>query len=201
VDLPHCGNNLSFDGGDKRMGASDENTIANTFQHIFGQPASPQLPQALTPALRQCLLELGLVCQRHCAEIMENIHILDKQLKYNAVSMVEMLNTASTDNARYYNILNSKMDSLLQKMDAAWTENTTLREAYHASREETALLMATVDTLTKRFDENIGTTTPPSPESATTSSAMEEITMQLAHIQNDIQDVLDAVCNPPGKRK
>jgi hypothetical protein len=30
---------------------------------------------------------------------------------------------------------------------------------------------------------------------------MEEMTMQLSLIQNDIQDVLAAICNPPGKRK
>jgi predicted nuclease with TOPRIM domain len=101
----------------------------------------------------------------------------------------------------YYNNLNSKMDNLLQKMDAAWTENTALREAYHASREETAALKATVDTLTKKLDENIATTTLPSPGTATSSSAMEEMTIQLSHVQHDIQDVIDAVCNPPGKRK
>jgi hypothetical protein len=30
---------------------------------------------------------------------------------------------------------------------------------------------------------------------------MEEMTMQLTHVQHDIQDVLEAVRNPPGKRK
>jgi regulator of replication initiation timing len=75
---------------------------------------------------------------------------------------------------------------LLQKMDATWTENTALREAYHASMEETAALKAAVDTLRKKLDENIATTTPPSPETATSSSAMEEMTMQLSHVQHDI---------------
>jgi predicted nucleic acid-binding Zn-ribbon protein len=64
------------------------------------------------------------------------------------------LATASEDNAR----LNSKVGSLLQRMDAAWTENTALHEAYRASREETAALKATVDALTKKLDENIATT-------------------------------------------
>jgi hypothetical protein len=86
-------------------------------------------------------------------------------------------------------------------VDATWTENTALREAYRASREETAALKAAVDTLTKKLEENITTTAPPSPETATSSSAMEEMTMQLSHVQHDIQDVLDAVRNPPGKRK
>jgi hypothetical protein len=30
---------------------------------------------------------------------------------------------------------------------------------------------------------------------------MEEMMMQLSHIQHNIQDILEAVCNPPGKRK
>jgi hypothetical protein len=30
---------------------------------------------------------------------------------------------------------------------------------------------------------------------------MEEMTMQLSHVQHDIQDVLDAIRDPPGKRK
>jgi hypothetical protein len=39
------------------------------------------------------------------------------------------------------------------------------------------------------------------PDPATSPSAMEEMTMQLSQVQHDIQDVLDAVRNPPGKRK
>jgi hypothetical protein len=86
-------------------------------------------------------------------------------------------------------------------MDVTWTENTALCEAYRASREETAALKAAVDTLTKKLDEKIATTAPPSPETATSSLAMEEMTMQLSHVEHDIQDVLDAVRNPPGKRR
>jgi 3-methyladenine DNA glycosylase/8-oxoguanine DNA glycosylase len=76
-----------------------------------------------------------------------------------------------------------------------------LHEAYSASREETALLRAAVDTLTKRFDENIAIAMLPSLDAMTTSTAMEEMMMQLSHVQNDIQHVLDVVCNPPGKIK
>jgi hypothetical protein len=49
--------------------------------------------------------------------------------------------------------INSNFDNLLQKMDAAWTENTALREAYHASREEMAALKPAVDSLTQKIDE------------------------------------------------
>jgi chromosome segregation ATPase len=113
----------------------------------------------------------------------------------------DKVNGLKTDQHLHLNDLNSKMDSLLQKMDAAWTENTALREAYRTSREETVSLKAAVDTLMKKLDENIATTVPPSPDTATSSTSMEEMTMQLSLVQNDIQDVLAAICNPPGKRK
>jgi regulator of replication initiation timing len=106
-----------------------------------------------------------------------------------------------TDQHRLFDDVNSKMDNLLQEMDAAWTENTALREAYHASREETAALKAAVDTLMKKLDENIAITVPPSPDTVTSSTTMEEMTMQLSYVQHDIQDVLDTIRNPPGKRK
>jgi 3-methyladenine DNA glycosylase/8-oxoguanine DNA glycosylase len=107
----------------------------------------------------------------------------------------------TAEQLNHYNNLNSKIDSLLQKMDTAWTENTTLHEAYYASREETVALKAAVDTLTKKLDKNTARTVPTSPETATSPTAMEEMTMQLSHIQDDIQDITDAVRNPPGKRK
>jgi hypothetical protein len=86
-------------------------------------------------------------------------------------------------------------------MDAAWTENIVLCEAYDISREETVALEAAVDTLMKRIDETIAITMPPAPDTITSSTVMEEMTMQLSHIQNDIQDILDAIRNPPSKRK
>jgi regulator of replication initiation timing len=104
------------------------------------------------------------------------------------------------DEARLIAIEN-KVDNLLQKMDVTWTDNTALRDAYRESSAETAALRAAVDTLTKRRDENIAIHAPPSPETATSSTTMEEMMMQLPHVQHDIQDVLDAVRNPPGKRK
>jgi hypothetical protein len=58
-------------------------------------------------------------------------------------------------------------------MDAAWTENTALRKAYHASREETAALKAAVDALMKKIDKTTPTTMPPSPATVTSSTTME----------------------------
>jgi hypothetical protein len=55
--------------------------------------------------------------------------------------------------------------------------------------------------LTKTLDENIAITVPPSPQMVTSSTTIEEMMMQLSHVQHDIQDILDAIRNPPGKRK
>jgi hypothetical protein len=115
--------------------------------------------------------------------------------------MDNRLLSIKADQLQYSDMLNSKIDTLLQKMDAAWTENTALCEAYHASREETAALKAAVDTLTKGINKNITILAPPSPDLTASSTTMEEMTMQLLVIQHDIQDVLEAVQNPPGKRK
>jgi hypothetical protein len=92
--------------------------------------------------------------------------------------------------AKFEDTVNNNFDKLLQKMDAAWTENTALHEAYHASREETAALRAAVDTLMKKIDETTTTSAPPSPATVTSPTAMEEMTMQLSVIQHDIQDWL-----------
>jgi hypothetical protein len=97
--------------------------------------------------------------------------------------------------------INNNFDNLLQKMDAAWTENTALREAYRASREETAALKAAVDSLTQKIDKQLALLAPPSPDLSASPTTMEEMTMQLSVVQHDIQDVLEAVRNPPGKRK
>jgi hypothetical protein len=97
--------------------------------------------------------------------------------------------------------INNNFDNLLQKMDAAWTENTALREAYRASREETAALKAAVDSLTQKIDEQLAIPAPPSPDLLASPTTMEEMTMQLSVVQHDIQDILEAVHNPPGKRK
>jgi chromosome segregation ATPase len=179
VDTPHDGKSLSFDGGDERTDGYANNTVVNANPRDSGPP---------TPTHSQ-----DIVLQW----IGQNILNLETQIQACTTRMESALAAGSEENAR----LNSKMDSLLQKMDAAWTENTALREAYHASRDETAALKAAVDTLTKKLDENIATTVPPSPETVTSSTAMEEMTMQLSNVQHDIQDILDAVRNPPGKRK
>jgi hypothetical protein len=80
-------------------------------------------------------------------------------------------------------------------------EEVALHKAYRQSTAKTAALKATVDTLMKQLDGHIVFLVLPLPDPTTSSTTMEEMTMQLSDIQNVIQDVLEAVCNPPGKRK
>jgi hypothetical protein len=97
----------------------------------------------------------------------------------------------------FYNIL----EGILQRIDAVLNDNTELRAAYDASRAKTAALKATVDTLSRKLDEQIAIPAPPSPDLMASSTTMEEMMMQLSVIQHDIQNVLAAVCNPPSMRK
>jgi regulator of replication initiation timing len=94
-----------------------------------------------------------------------------------------------------------KLDGLTRKVDKMALEEVALRKAYRQSIAETAALKATVDTLTKQLDKHIVFPALPLPDPMASSTTMEEMTMQLSVVQNDIQDVLAAVCNPPGKRK
>jgi hypothetical protein len=100
-----------------------------------------------------------------------------------------------------FQIVLDKLDNLTRQVDKMAMEEVALCKAYRQSTAETAALKATVDTLTKQLDECIVIPAPPLPEPATSPSAMEEMTVQLSYVQHDIQDVLAAVRNPPGKRK
>jgi hypothetical protein len=98
-----------------------------------------------------------------------DLYMRELNRKLVAISEGET-NTPDDDRMRtddHFAAIESKIDVLLQKMDATWTENMALREAYRASREETAALKAAVDTLMKKPDETIAISTPPSPETAT----------------------------------
>jgi hypothetical protein len=127
---------------------------------------------------------------------------MDKTIGYNIDRVELVLGIASDHNNHHFVALNSKMDSLLQKMDRTWTENTMLHKAYHTCMEEIVLLKAAVDTLMKNLKESITISTPTSMETVmATSTTMVEIMMQLSYIQNNIQDILHVVCNSPSKRK
>jgi hypothetical protein len=97
--------------------------------------------------------------------------------------------------------IESKLDNILQQSDMTRRINNELLEAYRVSCEENTLLKAAVEELTRKITEQASPPTPPSLDIANDSSTGEEISLQLLDIQRDIQDVLEAVRNPAGKRK
>jgi hypothetical protein len=208
VDLPHDGSDPFTDGRDGKVDGTDERSAANTPQRTsaVGTTATPspqQTPNGDPPlhVWRRELIAAAVDTIVHDAPMDCLPEVI---YHYSAVSLcaveqahieTQLCLTKLEDN------VNNDFNKLLQRMDAAWTENTALREAYCTSREETAALKAAVDALMKRIDETITTTMPPSPATISSPMTMEEMTMQLSVIQHDIQDVLEAVHNPPGKRK
>jgi hypothetical protein len=100
-----------------------------------------------------------------------------------------------------FQIVFNKLDKLTRKVDKMALEEVALRKAYCQSTTKTAALKATIDTLMKQLDEYIIFPAHPLPDPGTSPLAMEEMMMQLSHIQHDIQDILEAVRNPPSKRK
>jgi hypothetical protein len=208
VDLPQHGSNPFTDGRDGKVDGTDERSAVSMPQHVSAAETTAAASALATPTgdppLR--VWHHGLI-----AEVVDTIlHGVpidfgpEKHFQYSAASLC----AAEEVNAEIQLCLNTfednvynSFDNLLQKMDTAWTENTALREAYHASRDETVALKAAVDALTQKLDQHIAIPAPPSPDLMASSTAMEEMTMQLSVVQHDIQDVLDAVRNPPGKRK
>ncbi|KAI5809405.1 hypothetical protein BZA77DRAFT_361608 [Pyronema omphalodes] len=99
------------------------------------------------------------------------------------------------------NALQVRFDFAMLKLDHRMGENTALQAAYASTQAQVADLTAAVDALTKETKDQHVNSVPPSPTTTPSSAAMEEVTMQLSVVQNDIQDVLDAVRNLPGKTK
>ncbi|KAI5808457.1 hypothetical protein BZA77DRAFT_362210 [Pyronema omphalodes] len=100
-----------------------------------------------------------------------------------------------------HNGLHVKFDLVMLKLDRLMGENTALKAAYASTKAQVADLTAAVNGLMREIKDQHINSVPPSPTTTTSSAAMEEMTMQLSVVHNDIQDVLDAVRNPPGKRK
>jgi ABC-type phosphate transport system auxiliary subunit len=87
---------------------------------------------------------------------------------------------------RAFQTVLDKLENLTKQVDKMALEEVALCKAYRQSTAETAALEATVDTLTKQLDKYIIILAPPLPDLATSPSAMEEMTMQLSHVQHDI---------------
>jgi regulator of replication initiation timing len=98
--------------------------------------------------------------------------------------------------------MESHLDHLLQQLDATKCINNELVEAYHALHEQNTHLKAMIKDIMSKITEQTMTPTPRSLDiTRNHHSAMQEISLQLFDIQCNVQDVLDMVCNPMGKRK
>jgi hypothetical protein len=192
VDLPEDGSDSTVDGRDGIVDGADDNTVVIANPRDSGQPASQQL--------------------QHNEWVEDNIVVLSQQINdlhyknetrlYNIEERVSGLSNSQQQLFEdAFQTVIDKLDTLTRKVDKMALEEVALRKAYGQSNAEKAALRATVDTLTKQVDEHIVFPAPPLPDPMASSTTMEEMTMQLSVVQNDIHDVLEAVCNPPGKRK
>jgi hypothetical protein len=145
-DPPHDGNNLSFDGGDEKTDGSDDNTIVHVPSCDSGLPESPQSIHE-HPAIRQWLwdvknyildsypiegpippgipqlLEVSTTTHTTVADISDENLAMSYNFEKYLFKIEERVIALRTDQHRLFDDVNSKMDNLLQKMDAAWTEN------------------------------------------------------------------------------
>jgi hypothetical protein len=208
VDLPHNGSDPFTDGRDGKVDGTDKRSAANVPQctstiGITAAPSPQQTPNGDPPLCIWCceLIAAAVDTIVHNAPLDYSPEVI---YHYSATSLCAVEQAHIETQLRLTKLednINNNFDKLLQKMDTAWTENTALCEAYPASREETVALTAAVDALMKRIDETITTTAPPSLATMSSPTTMEEMTMQVSVVQHDIQDILEAVCKPPGKRK
>jgi hypothetical protein len=223
VDLPHDGSDPFTDGRDGKVDGSDGKSAVNAPQRISAAEttaaASTQPPPNAAP---DHSWHERLAREATAAYIGTLERGPENTFEYSAATLVaitdhhyhiqeclqatdDFLRSQSklSDDFIYKNFqtVNRKLNLLLEKVDTVVQENTALREAHEDSRKEKAVLQAAVDNLTRKLDEHTTISAPPSPEITASSTTMEEMTMQLSVVQHDIQDVLAAVRNPPGKRK
>jgi regulator of replication initiation timing len=192
VDLPEDGSDSTFDGRDGIVDGTDDNTVVIANPRDSGPPASQQLQH------NECVEDnIAVVSQQ-----INDLHYKNETRLYNIEErVIGLSNTQQQLFEDAFQTVIDKLDNLTRKVDKMALEEVALRKAYGQSIAETAALKATVDTLTKQLDECIVFPALPLPDPTASSTMMEEMTMQLSVVQNDIQDVLEAVRNPPGKRK
>jgi hypothetical protein len=217
VDLPEDGSNSTFDGRDGKVDESNGFSAGNTLQRVPSAASeAPPPPPRYTDEygespVRKWRMELvndGVRAHVFGADIdcsAENI------LQYCAANaaigahlewLIEQRTGAiGAEMESAFQTVFDKLENLTRKVDKMALEEVALRKAYRQSTAETAAVKATVDTLMKQLDEHIAFPALPLPDPTTSPSAVEEMTMQLSHVQHDIQDVLEAVRNPPGKGK
>jgi regulator of replication initiation timing len=217
VDLPDDGSDSTFDGRDGQVDESDGFSARNTLQRVpsAASEVPPPSPRYSTDyresPVRKWRIELANEGAR--------AHVFGEEIDCSAENILQYCaaNAATATHLEWliekrtdaigdemesaFQAVFEKLDNLTRKMDKMALEEVALRKAYRQSTAETAALKATVDTLTKQLDERIVIAASPLPDPATSPSAMEDMTVQLSHVQHDIQDILEAVRNPPGKRE
>jgi regulator of replication initiation timing len=192
VDLPEDGSDSTFDGRDGKVDGTDDNTVVIANPHDSGLPALQQLQHNEWVEDNIVLLSNQI----------NDLHYKNEKRLYDIEERVIGLSNSQHQPFKdAFQRVFDKLDNLTRKVDKMALEEVALRKAYSQSIAETAALKATVDTLTKQLDKHIVFPALPLPDPAASSTTMEEMTMQLSVVQNDIQDVLEAVRNPPGKRK
>jgi hypothetical protein len=195
VDLPDNGSDSTFDGRDGIVDGTDDNTVVIANPHDSGLLASKQLQH-------NEWVEDNIVLLSKQINDSDMMHYKNQQHLYNIKERVIGLSESQHQlfEDAFQAVVN-KLDNLIRKVDKMALEEVALRKAYSQSTVETAALKATIATLTKQLDKHIVFLALPLPDLVTSPSAIEEMTMQLSHVQHDIQDILEAVRNPPGKRK
>jgi regulator of replication initiation timing len=217
VDLPEDGSNSTFDGRDGQVDESDGFSAGNTLQR------APSAASEAPPPPHRYTTDYGDSPVRKWGKELLNeavsAYVFRAEIDCSAENILQYCAANTTVGAHLECLIErrtgaigdemqsafltvfDKLDNLTRKVDKMALEEVALRKAYSQSIAETAALKATVDTLTKQLDKHIVFPALPLLDPMASSSTMEEMTMQLSVVQNDIQDVLEAVRNPPGKRK
>jgi hypothetical protein len=217
VDLPDDGSDSTFHGRDGKVDESDGFSAGNTLQR------APSVASEAPPPSPRYTDDYGeSPVRKWCVELANegaHAHVFGAEIDCSAENSLQYYAANAATGAHLewlikkhtgaigdemestFQAVFDKLDNLTRKEDKMALEEVALRKAYRQSTAGTAALKATVDTLTKQLDERIVFPAPPLLDPATSPSAMEEMTIQLSHVQHNIQDVLDAVRNPPGKRK
>jgi regulator of replication initiation timing len=217
VDLPEDGSNSTFDGRDGKDDESDGFSAGNTLQRVpsaaseapppppryadeYGEsPVRKWRTEPMNDGVRAHVIGAEIDCS---AENILQYCAANAAIGAHLEWLIERRTGAIGDEMESaFQTVFDKLDNLTKKVDKMALEEVALRKAYCQSTVETAALKATVDTLTKQLDEHIVFPALPLPDPVTSASAMQEMMMQLSHVQHEIQDVLEAVRNPPGKRK
>jgi hypothetical protein len=207
VDVSDDGTGSIIDGRDGKVDGTDDNSVVNASQRVSAVAVSAQSTSCNDndSTFAQETKDILRVFQQTATTAMTSFSGAMEATWTDIVKtsddmhdmLIEMDECTNACLAPFCNMVGDA----LQQMEAVLNQNTALRVAYDTSREETAALKATVDALIQKLDQHIAIPPPPSPDLTASCTTMEEMTMQLSVIQYDIQDVLDAVRNPPGKRK